>query len=132
MTGTPLRCHLLIGPPGSGKTTLAHQLAPLLQGADGGPGLVLSTDVIRAELFGDAGFQGPWDEVRTVLLQRLQTLELFVAMTDFDSALLRFATGVLQAFFELCERFLDHNDPMPLVPFDLKLGARDVVAGVLR
>ena len=73
MTGTPLRCHLLIGPPGSGKTTLAHQLAPLLQGADGGPGLVLSTDVIRAELFGDAGVQGPWDEVRTVLLQRLQT-----------------------------------------------------------
>jgi energy-coupling factor transporter ATP-binding protein EcfA2 len=41
MTGTPLRCHLLIGPPGSGKTTLAHQLAPLLPQADGGPGLVL-------------------------------------------------------------------------------------------
>ncbi|WP_158217059.1 AAA family ATPase [Synechococcus sp. 8F6] len=73
MTGTPLRCHLLIGPPGSGKTTLAHQLAPLLQGADGGPGLVLSTDVIREELFGDAAVQGPWDEIRTVMLQRLQT-----------------------------------------------------------
>jgi predicted kinase len=72
MTGTPLRCHLLIGPPGSGKTTMAHQLAPLLLGADGSPGLVLSTDAIRQELFGDAAVQGPWDEIRTVLLQRLQ------------------------------------------------------------
>ena len=73
MSTSTLRCHLLIGPPGSGKTTLANQLAPLLQGADGSPCLVLSTDVIRAELFGDAAVQGPWDEIRTVLLQRLQT-----------------------------------------------------------
>ena len=73
MSTSPLRCHLLIGPPGSGQTTLANQLAPLLQGADGGPCLVLSTDVIRAELFGDAAVQGPWNEIRTVLLQRLQT-----------------------------------------------------------
>jgi predicted kinase len=72
MTPAPLRCHLLIGPPGSGKTTLAGQLAPLLQGESGQPGLVLSTDVIRAELFGDAGVQGPWDEIRSLLLQRLR------------------------------------------------------------
>jgi nifR3 family TIM-barrel protein len=37
-----------------------------------------------------------------------------------------------KAFFELCERFLDHGEPMPLEPFDLKLGVRDVVAGVMR
>ena len=66
-----LRCHLLIGAPGSGKTTLAHALAPLLSGAGGEPGLVLSTDAIRAELFGDAAVQGPWDEIRALLLQRL-------------------------------------------------------------
>ncbi len=30
MTQSPLRCHLLIGPPASGKTTLARDLAPLL------------------------------------------------------------------------------------------------------
>ncbi|MCP9793548.1 AAA family ATPase [Vulcanococcus limneticus] len=68
---SPIRCHLLIGPPGSGKTTLAHKLAPLLQGPNGEPGLVLSTDVIRAELFGDAAIQGPWPEIRDRLLQRL-------------------------------------------------------------
>ncbi len=72
MTQSPLRCHLLIGPPGSGKTTLAHKLAPLVRGASGEPALVLSTDAIRAELFGDAAVQGPWDEIRTVLLQRLE------------------------------------------------------------
>ena len=71
MTKPAVRCHLLIGPPGSGKTTLAAQLAPLLQGETGEPALVLSTDAIRAELFGDAAVQGPWDEIRALLLQRL-------------------------------------------------------------
>ena len=46
-----LRCHLLIGPPASGKTTLAGVLAHLT-GA-----VVLSTDVLRRELFGDAAVQ---------------------------------------------------------------------------
>ena len=72
MTQSPLRCHLLIGPPGSGKTTLASDLAPLLKSESGEPALVLSTDAIRAELFGDAGVQGPWDEIRTLMLQRLK------------------------------------------------------------
>jgi predicted kinase len=71
MTTSPLRCHLLIGPPGSGKTTLAHQLAPLLDTGRGEPGLVLSTDTIRADLFGDAAVQGPWNDIRAVMLQRL-------------------------------------------------------------
>ncbi|MFN5117108.1 MAG: AAA family ATPase [Cyanobacteriota bacterium] len=71
MTSAPLRCHLLIGPPGSGKTTLAQQLAPLLQAETGEPGLVLSTDAIREELFGDPAVQGPWEEIRAVLLQHL-------------------------------------------------------------
>jgi predicted kinase len=62
----PLRCHLLIGPPASGKTTLAGVLAEL-SGA-----VALSTDVVRGELFGDAAVQGPWREIEALLHQRIQ------------------------------------------------------------
>jgi predicted kinase len=62
----PLRCHLLIGPPASGKTTLAAVLAELVEGR------VLSTDAIRAELYGDAAIQGPWPEVETLFHQRIR------------------------------------------------------------
>ena len=62
----PLRCHLLIGPPASGKTTLAGVLAELT-GA-----VVLSTDVVRGELFGDAAVQGPWRDIEALLHQRIR------------------------------------------------------------
>ncbi|MCP9904599.1 WYL domain-containing protein [Cyanobium sp. BA5m-10] len=68
----PLRCHLLIGQPASGKTTLAQALAPLLTGPGEAPALVLSTDVIRAEVFGDAAVQGPWVDIQQRLHQRIQ------------------------------------------------------------
>jgi predicted kinase len=61
----PLRCHLLIGPPASGKTTLAGVLAELT-GA-----VVLSTDRLRDELFGDAAVQGPWRDIQSLLHQRI-------------------------------------------------------------
>jgi len=62
----PLRCHLLIGPPASGKTTLAGVLAELT-GA-----VALSTDVVRSELFGDAAVQGPWRDIEALLHRRIQ------------------------------------------------------------
>lgn len=67
----PLRCHLLIGPPASGKTTLAKVLAPLLAGPKEADALLLSTDVIRAELYGDAAVQGPWRDIEARLHQRI-------------------------------------------------------------
>ena len=70
-TAAPLRCHLLIGPPASGKTTLARTLAPLLTAPGAPPALVLSTDAIRAEVFGDAAVQGPWIDIQQRLRQRL-------------------------------------------------------------
>jgi len=35
-------------------------------------------------------------------------------------------------FFAVCDRFLDHDEPMPLEPFELNLKERDVVGGVMR
>jgi tRNA-dihydrouridine synthase len=32
-------------------------------------------------------------------------------------------------FFAVCEKFMDHADPMPLEPFALQLAERDVMAG---
>jgi adenylylsulfate kinase-like enzyme len=61
-----LRCHLLIGPPASGKTTLAGVLAELTDA------VVLSTDVVRQELFGDAAVQGPWRDIEALLHQRIR------------------------------------------------------------
>ena len=67
----PLRCHLLIGQPASGKTTLAKALAPLLTAPGEAPAVVLSTDAIRAEVFGDAAVQGPWTDIQQRLHQRI-------------------------------------------------------------
>ncbi|MFM7360781.1 MAG: AAA family ATPase [Cyanobium sp.] len=67
----PLRCHLLIGPPASGKTTTALALAPLIAGTEGQPAVLLSTDAIRAEVFGDPAVQGPWPSIQQRLHERL-------------------------------------------------------------
>jgi predicted kinase len=61
----PLRCHLLIGPPASGKTTLAGELAKLTNA------VVISTDAVRIELFGDDTVQGPWRDIEEQLHQRI-------------------------------------------------------------
>lgn len=61
------RCHLLIGPPASGKTTIAALLAPLLNAE------VFSTDLIREELYGDPMIQGHWSEVEAHLHKAIQT-----------------------------------------------------------
>ena len=45
---------LLIGLPGSGKSSLAEQLVAQSPGS-----AIISTDAIRAQLFGDEGIQGP-------------------------------------------------------------------------
>ena len=67
----PLRCHLLIGPPASGKSTTAAALTPLLAGPEGQPAVVLATDAIRAEVFGDSAVQGPWPSIQQRLHERL-------------------------------------------------------------
>jgi len=61
-----LLCHFLIGVPGSGKSTLAARLAALTGGR------VVSTDALRAELYGDASVQGPWSPIERLAIARIR------------------------------------------------------------
>lgn len=58
---------LLIGLPGSGKSTLAQQLI-----AETPHSLLISTDTIRGQLFGDEAIQGPWLLVWRQLQRQLE------------------------------------------------------------
>lgn len=64
--------HFLIGPPGSGKSTFAVQLLKLDPNA-----VIVSTDQIRRELFGDEGIQGDWSIIEQQVIARM--LEAFLA-----------------------------------------------------
>ena len=56
-----LRFHLMIGPPGSGKSRIAKILAPLLEAE------IISTDEIRKKLYGKESIQGNWSEIKNVI-----------------------------------------------------------------
>lgn len=58
---------LLIGLPASGKSTLARQIISQDSGC-----LLISTDAIRAELFGDEAIQGPWLQVWSRVQQEFE------------------------------------------------------------
>ncbi len=66
---------MLIGLPGSGKSTLTRRLLD-----DEPRQIVVSTDAIRAQLFGDEAIQGPWPQV----WQELQR-QLTVAIADIQA-----------------------------------------------
>ena len=55
----------------TGEEGLSPALAPLLAGPEGQPAVVLSTDAIRAEVFGDSAVQGPWPSIQQRLHERL-------------------------------------------------------------
>lgn len=63
----PLICHILIGCPGCGKSTFAAQLHQLYPTAK-----VVSTDQIRAELFGDENIQGNWALVEEQVISQIK------------------------------------------------------------
>lgn len=62
----PLNCHLSIGIPGSGKSTFARILASETDG------LIISTDAIRCQLYGDETIQGNWLEIETEIFQQIE------------------------------------------------------------
>ena len=51
----------MIGPPGSGRTTVASTLAPLLRAQ------AISKDALSEKLWGNANVQGPWDVLERLL-----------------------------------------------------------------
>jgi predicted kinase len=59
-------CHFLIGVPGSGKSTFATALCKL------GNYVIVSTDEIRAALYGNAAIQGNWNEVENQALENVE------------------------------------------------------------
>ncbi len=63
---TPLISHVLIGAPGSGKSTLAIALAKQ------GNYQIVSTDQVRAKLFGDAAIQGDWSLIQAEVLSQIR------------------------------------------------------------
>lgn len=63
---TPLICYILVGSPGCGKSTLAAKMV------EHNPDYrIVSTDEIRAELYGDASIQGSWLEISAQVLCRI-------------------------------------------------------------
>ncbi|MGI2906259.1 AAA family ATPase [Tolypothrix sp. VBCCA 56010] len=61
-------CHFLIGIPGSGKSTLAQKWVKKDSNT-----VIVSTDDIRAELFGSEQVQGNWKLVEEELLTKVKT-----------------------------------------------------------
>ena len=66
MTQSPL-CHLLIGLPASGKSTFAQQLNQQIPNS-----VIVSTDIIRARLFGDETIQGDWNQVENMVIEHVR------------------------------------------------------------
>ena len=57
---------MLIGPPASGKSTYAQKLAAEYNA------VILSTDKIRAALYGDESIQGVWNEIEAILYKDIK------------------------------------------------------------
>mgnify|MGYP001171995284 CR=1 FL=1 len=58
---------MLIGPPGSGKSTIASTLAPLLRAQ------VISNDALRKQLWGKENVQGPWAVLEHLLHEAIDS-----------------------------------------------------------
>jgi predicted kinase len=60
-------CHCLIGIPGSGKSTFASQWVKYDPNC-----VIVSTDAIRGQLFGDESLQGDWNLIEQEVLQQVK------------------------------------------------------------
>ncbi|HEY9747433.1 MAG TPA: AAA family ATPase [Allocoleopsis sp.] len=82
LTPHPARLIILIGLPGSGKTTLAQHLITASPERR-----LISTDAIRAQLFGDEAVQGPWLQVWREVQQQFQQSVIQIAQGHIQDAI---------------------------------------------
>ncbi|MEW6498442.1 MAG: AAA family ATPase [Cyanobacteriota bacterium] len=71
---------LLIGLPGSGKSTLASRLCVEYPGSQ-----LISTDIIRAQLFGSQEVQGPWPLVWREVEQQFKQAVAHSSVAIYDA-----------------------------------------------
>ena len=69
---------LTVGIPGSGKSTWAKKLAAQ-KAAQDRRYLIISTDCIRRELYGDEAIQGEWIDVQKSLVSQLKSARQSIA-----------------------------------------------------
>ncbi len=91
--------HFLIGPPSSGKSTLANQLQKLNPTAK-----IVSTDAVRALLFGDESIQGNWSLIEAKVLSQMREAFTVGQPVIYD------ATNVKREWrISLLEQVADHK-----------------------
>ena len=88
-----LLCHILIGCPSSGKSSLARAIAQ-----ESPHYRIISTDQIRAELFGDQTVQGNWSQVEAKIYEAIdQALKAgFPIIYDATNAKRAWRMGLLE------------------------------------
>ncbi len=76
----PILCHLLIGLPASGKSTFARQLNQQIPNS-----VIVSTDKIRARLFGDEVTQGDWNLVESMVIEHIRLAINYEQIAIYDA-----------------------------------------------
>lgn len=73
-------CHLLIGLPASGKSTFAKQLNQQIPNS-----VIVSTDTIRARLFGDEMIQKGWNQVENMVIEQVRLALKYEQIVIYDA-----------------------------------------------
>ena len=61
-----LRCFLMVGIPASGKSSYSRQLASTSNAK------IISTDLIREKIYGDANYQGTWKNIEVEIYKLMK------------------------------------------------------------
>ncbi len=76
----PILCHLLIGIPGSGKSTFARELNHQIPDS-----VIISTDEIRLRLFGNEATQGDWTRIQQVAIEQVKLAVAYNQPVIYDA-----------------------------------------------